>query len=214
MEENVYGYDKIADDYFAPIYPDIAKVMVERTGIRSGHLLDIGCGSGHMGFAVMDLGDFTADFCDINPRAVEIARQRVPQRGYEGKVIVHEADVHTLPFPDETFNLIVSRGSMQFWADQRKAVTELARVLKPGGWAYIGGGLGGKQHIERIKKLKEEGACGIQIGRGSQSKTLPNEEYQALFERLGLLYRVIDHPDEGHWFMFGKAKIHEQVETV
>lgn len=203
-QKNTYDYDKIADNIFAPIYPDIAKAIVERTGIRSGRLLDIGCGPGHMGFAVMDLGDFTADFCDINPQAVEIARQRVPERGYEGKVMVHTADVHALPFPDCSFDLIVSRGSMPFWNDQRKAFTELYRVLKPEGLAYIGGGLGGRAHIERIARLAKEKACGFRTRSGSNSKSLSNEEYIALFDKLGCMYQIIQNPDEGRWFMFGK----------
>ena len=204
MEEKTYDYDKIADNIFAPIYPDIAKAMVERTGVRSGRLLDIGCGPGHMGFAVMDLGDFTADFCDINPQAVEIARRRVPGRGYAGKVTVHTADVHALPFSDGTFDLIVSRGSMPFWDDQCRAFTELYRVLRPEGWAYIGGGLGGRKHIERIEKLKESSACGIRSGPRKNSKSLRNEEYIELFEKLGCPYQVIENPDEGRWFLFGK----------
>ena len=202
MEEKTYDYDRIADTIFAPIYPDIAKAMVERTGVRRGRLLDIGCGPGHMGFAVMDLGDFTADFCDINPQAVEIARRRVPERGYEGKVAVHPADVHDLPFPAETFDLIVSRGSMPFWSDQRRAFTELYRVLRPGGWAYVGGGLGGRTHIARIEKLQE--ARGIRIGPRKNSKSLRTEAYMELFEQWGCPYRVIENPDEGRWFMFGK----------
>lgn len=206
MHEQAYDYDIIADNIFAPIYPDIAKAIVERTGIRSGRLLDVGCGPGHMGFAVMDLGNFTADFCDINPQAVEIARRRVTERRYEGKVTVHTADVHTLPFPDKSFDLIVSRGSMPFWDNQRKAFTELYRVLKPDGLAYIGGGLGGRAHIERIAKLAKENACGFRARSGSNSKSLSDEEYIALFDQLGCSYQIIQNPDEGRWLMFGKRK--------
>lgn len=206
MDERAYDYDIIADHIFAPIYPDIARAIVERTGIRAGRLLDVGCGAGHMGFAVMDLGDFTADFCDISPRAVELARQRVPERGYAGAVTVHIADVHALPFPDRSFDLIISRGSIPFWDNQAKAITELYRVLKPAGLAYIGGGLGGKAHIERIRKLADEKAFGFRTRSGGNSKWLSREEYIALFEQLGCSYQMIQNPDEGRWLIFGKQE--------
>lgn len=206
MEEHKYDFDVIADNIFAPIYPDIAKVIVERTGITHGHLLDIGCGPGHMGFAVMELGNYIADFCDINPQAVEIARQRVPLRGFDGKVTVHTADVHNMPFDDDSFDLIVSRGSMPFWDDQRKAFTEIFRVLKPGGQAYIGGGLGSRAHIERIKAMEDAQAFGFRRFSGTNSKILKDEEYFKLFNELDSPCKLFANPDEGHWLMFGKRE--------
>ncbi len=201
-----YDYVEIADQVFSPIYPDIAEMMVQRTGIRSGRLLDVGCGPGHMGFAVMDLGDFTGDFCDIHPTAVKIAKERVEERGLSDRVSVCEADVHDLPYPAEVFDLIVSRGSMFFWEDQREAFSELFRVLKPGGWAYIGGGLGGKKHAQRIRALKEEGAFGLRSRKGKRddSNLLKPREYIELFEQWGCRYRLIRNEDEGHWILFGK----------
>lgn len=43
---------------------------------------------------------------------------------------------------DESVDLGVSRGSVFFWEDLPRALTEIYRVLAPSGWAYIGGGFG------------------------------------------------------------------------
>jgi SAM-dependent methyltransferase len=48
--------------------------------------------------------------------------------------------VENIPFIDNYFDLIVSRGSIFFWEDMAKGLSEAYRVLKNGGAAYIGGG--------------------------------------------------------------------------
>jgi hypothetical protein len=52
------GYDAFAQDYFQPIFPAYAHKIIERTGAKTGRLLDLGSGGGHLGFALMDLGEF------------------------------------------------------------------------------------------------------------------------------------------------------------
>ena len=51
-------------------------------------------------------------------------------------------DVHSIPFDDDSMDLVVSRGSVFFWSDRTRAFSECRRVLRPGGKAYIGGGFG------------------------------------------------------------------------
>jgi len=47
-----------------------------------------------------------------------------------------------MPFPDNSVDLVVSHGSIFFWDDQVKGLQEVYRVLRPGGKAMIGGGVG------------------------------------------------------------------------
>jgi SAM-dependent methyltransferase len=42
-------------------------------------------------------------------------------------------DAHALPFPDESFNLVVSKDTLEHFLDPWTAVTEVYRVLRPGG---------------------------------------------------------------------------------
>ena len=54
-----YEFDDIAEQVFYPIYDVIAQDLLEETGIVSGSMLDVGCGGGHLGFAVMAKSDLT-----------------------------------------------------------------------------------------------------------------------------------------------------------
>lgn len=205
MEVKDLDYDQIAEGIFAPIYPDIARAMTERTGKTGGRLLDIGCGGGHMGFAVMARGDFTGTFCDIRPEAVRLTAARAEKLGLASRVTAVQGDVHALPFPDESFDLIVSRGSMPFWDDQKKAFRELYRLLAENGRAYVGGGLGGAAHQARIRAQLQTDNPGFRCFDRAHSKSLKTEEYAALLDELGAVHREIDSPDEGRWFLFGKG---------
>ena len=62
-----------------------------------------------------------------------------------------------MPFEDNYADLVVSRGSIFFWEDLGKAFSEILRVLKPGGVAFIGGGFGSAKIEEDIvKKMAKE----------------------------------------------------------
>ena len=204
MGHNSKEYDRMASEIFAPIYPDIAKAIIDRTGVSGGELLDLGSGGGHIGFALMELGDFRTTFCDISEDALKIAEKRAGKLGVEAEYV--HGDVHEMVFPDETFDLVASRGSMPFWDDQIKAFTEIFRVLRPGGKAYIGGGLGGKEHQERIHKFMDEHDTGFKCFDRSKSKALETAAYLDLFNELEADYEIVDNEDEGRWFIFGKRK--------
>ena len=201
MNINSTEYDKIAEGIFGPIYIDIAKVIIETTDIKKGNLLDLGCGGGHLGFAMNELGDYTLNFSDIREEALKIAKERAEEKCINASYI--QSDVHDLQMDDNSFDIVVSRGSMPFWDDQVKAFSEIYRVLNPGGWAYIGGGLGGKKHQARIRAMKKANG-GPDCCDRSKSKSLSTDEYIELFKKWGAEYKVVENEDEGRWFLFQK----------
>ena len=66
---------------------------------------------------------------------IEYARQQGPATG---RVTFTVGDVAALPYPDETFDLIVSSLSQHHWSDVDGGLRDLRRVLRPGGrlWIY------------------------------------------------------------------------------
>lgn len=194
-------FDYIAENIFAPIYPDIAHAILQRTGIKTGSLLDLGCGGGHLGFALWEQGNFSdLTLSDLSQTALDLAEKRAEKLGVSVSCVC--ANVEKLPFADGSFDLVSSRGSMPFWEHQETAFQEIFRVLKPGGCAYIGCGLASKVKQESIReKMKENGfACFDH----SLSKALSTEEYIALFQQWGADWEVIANEEEGRWFLFRK----------
>lgn len=199
------GYDFIAENIFYPIFEEIGKSILKRTGINSGEMLDIGCGGGHMGFAIMKLSkEFSGTFIDIRQDAIDTTLDRAKELGFEDKCSATLGNVESLSFKDNSFDLVVSRGSMPFWDNQLIAFKEIYRVLAPGGKAYIGGGLGNEKLQKDIKaKMKAMKNKGFESVR-KNSKALPTEDYIDLFSYLNCTYEVFENNGEGRWFLFTK----------
>ena len=210
--EKAESYDRIAREIFAPVYPLLAEKAIRRTGIRSGRLLDIGCGGGYLGMAVMERGDFEGSFLDVNEETLLLAEQHLRDRGWKGQTVT--GDVQAMPFASQSFDLVVSRGSMPFWENQELALREIWRILKPDGRAYIGVGYGSpelREQVRRALKLKD-GAPGGPRSRGKDTYMYPdNAPYERILKELGAFFRIIDGADggtdEGRWFLFGRQPL-------
>lgn len=109
--------------------------MLEMADITSGHrVLDIAAGAGEQSITtakkVGSSGHVLA--IDISSNILEYAKQMAQQAGVnniETKVM----DGENLTLEDETFDAVISRVGLIYFPDQQKALTEMLRVLKPGG---------------------------------------------------------------------------------
>jgi ubiquinone/menaquinone biosynthesis C-methylase UbiE len=68
---------------------------------------------------------------DLSPEMLAIARDRA--RDLRREVELREGNAHDLPFPDESFNAVVCTYSLCNIPDPQRAVSEMKRVLRPGG---------------------------------------------------------------------------------
>ena len=69
---------------------------------------------------------------DLSPAMLAIARTRAAELGMGG-LDLREGDAHELPFADGSFDAVVCTLGLCSIPDDRKAVSEMARVLRPGG---------------------------------------------------------------------------------
>jgi ubiquinone/menaquinone biosynthesis C-methylase UbiE len=68
---------------------------------------------------------------DYSPAMLDIARRRAAELGRE--VELHEGDAQALRFPDASYDTVVCTFSLCAIPDERRAVEEMTRVLRPGG---------------------------------------------------------------------------------
>ena len=111
---------------------------------RGGKALDLGCGTGNYTLELKRRG-FDVIGLDASEGMLEIARSK----GLE----CVKGDAYSLPFPDESFNLVLSVTMFEFIHEPEKVLREIHRVLKPGGEVLIGT-MNGRSSWFLFKRLK------------------------------------------------------------
>lgn len=106
--------------------------------LRAGlDILDAGCGVGSI---ALDLAPNVAPGrifgIDIDSGQIEVARRLARERGVNNAQF-DTASVYQLPFSNETFDAVYSVAVLQHVSDRVRALTEMRRVLRPGGLAAV-----------------------------------------------------------------------------
>ena len=101
-------------------------------GNKEHIVLDVGCGAGH-GSNLLSKKYKKVYGVDISPDAIEYAKNNWASDNIEFVV----GSAMDIPFPDSTFDTISAFEVFEHLSDWRKFLSELRRVLKPGGVVYI-----------------------------------------------------------------------------
>jgi len=143
----------------------------------TGHTLEVAIGTG------LNLPFYPAGVeltgSDLSPGMLGIAQTRARQLGRV--VDLREADAQALPFPDASFDTVVCTFSLCAIPDERRAVSEMTRVLRPGGLLLLADHIAGAtwpvratvplqgEHYLR-RPLRQVQAEGLQVERRERFK--------------------------------------------
>ncbi|HLF93101.1 MAG TPA: methyltransferase domain-containing protein [Planctomycetota bacterium] len=106
--------------------------LVRFAGVKAGQtLLDVGCGTGVVAITAARAGAKVTGL-DLTPELLAQARQHAPLAGVP-EIAWHEGDAEALPFPDASFDAVLSQFGHMFAPRPEVALKEILRVLKPGG---------------------------------------------------------------------------------
>ena len=101
-------------------------------GLSSGALLELGPGPGYLGLELArQLGSRSLTGCEPSPVMAEVARKNAAEYGLAARYVV--GSPMNLPFPDGSFDCVVSNGCLHEWETPRRVFDEIWRVLRPGG---------------------------------------------------------------------------------
>jgi ubiquinone/menaquinone biosynthesis C-methylase UbiE len=182
-------YDQMAAewdlDYTAEDLERLSK-LVDSMDVKSGsHILDLGCGTGilfdMLRRKVGDRGTVTG--VDFSIQMVQRAHRNFP---FENVNVV-DADVSALPFADRTFDISIGFRAFPHFQDKQKVLSEIHRVLKPGGKLYF-------IHLVSSKQLAMHHSK--RGGVEAQDVLPPADDMQKLFKAAGFAKLTIDdHPN-------------------
>jgi len=122
-------------DTIAKMFAPLTEAMIERAGIHDGQsVLDVAGGAGEPSLTIAErVGPNGSVTCtDAVAEMVEAARHEASRRGLKN-VQFQQCTADSLPFPDNSFDVVVSRLGAMFFLDAVGAMREMLRVLKPGG---------------------------------------------------------------------------------
>ena len=116
------------------------EVMLDQAGVKPGDsVLDVGCGPGALTLKAQARTGQTGRVIgiDASPEMIAVAREKA--RKAKAQVDFRLEVVEKLPFPDRSFDVVLSSLMMHHLPDdvKRQALAEIRRVLKPGGSLMI-----------------------------------------------------------------------------
>lgn len=107
----------------------VRDLVVQQTQGRDGQILELGCSGGQLMQELRGLGYTRITGIDISADAVSLCRNA----GLDARLM----DAQTLAFDDESFDVLTASDVLEHLQDERRALQEWRRVLKPGGLLII-----------------------------------------------------------------------------
>ena len=126
------AYVESADHATGADLARLAAMVAARPGAR---VLDLGCGGGHVTYAVAPHAAAVVA-CDLSPDMLAAVAAEARARGL-ANVRVERGTAEALPFPDASFDIVLTRMSAHHWHDVAAGLAGMRRVLRPGGLAGV-----------------------------------------------------------------------------
>ena len=143
-DDNIFSDDEFARRYadkHQKMAEDFGKEYARKLGARGfseGKILDAGCGFG--GTLIHLAKAFPNAQCvgiDMSDTLLDMARQKAEAGGVADRAIFENADVQEIPYPDDSFDVVISTNVLHHVAEPVAMLHELERVLSPEGMLYI-----------------------------------------------------------------------------
>jgi SAM-dependent methyltransferase len=145
--------------------------------------LDVGCGTGAFTELLVARGA-PAEVQGLDPSASQIAFART--RPAVSHAHFRQGDAQALPFADDSFDVAVMALVISFIPDPAKAVSEMARVVRPGGWlaTYMWNAPSGGSPVEPLSAAMR--SMGITYSMPPSVAASGEDNMRALWAQAGL----------------------------
>jgi ubiquinone/menaquinone biosynthesis C-methylase UbiE len=134
--KEIYERDNVDAKIYQQRWARVLRLVDELGLPPHSHALEIGCGAGRTTVALAQRG-YRVQAVDTVPVMIDLARQEVAKAGVGDRVATSLGDVHSLPFRDNVFSLVLAIGVASWLHSLDRAMREMFRVLKPHGYLVI-----------------------------------------------------------------------------
>ena len=137
-----YQWRELPEGEWMPSNPDFlvkaTDFLIEFTNIprewfAGKRILDAGCGSGRWTYALKELGAQVTSF-DQSKGALDAVRKLV---GESDQVKLEQGDLHKLPYPDESFDMVWCFGVPHHTENPLLVLNHIVRCVAPGGYIFV-----------------------------------------------------------------------------
>jgi demethylmenaquinone methyltransferase / 2-methoxy-6-polyprenyl-1,4-benzoquinol methylase len=135
MFDNISGrYDFLNDLLSLGIHKGWRKRCVRKLrSLKPLHILDVATGTGDFAIACMSLNPQKITGIDISEGMLSVGREKVRKKGLAQKIILQQGNAENVAFPDASFDAIVVGFGVRNFENLEAGLSNLLRVLKPGG---------------------------------------------------------------------------------
>ncbi|MDP5864753.1 class I SAM-dependent methyltransferase [Streptococcus mutans] len=138
---------------------------------KDSHVLEVACNMCTTSIELAQTYGCSIEGVDMDPKTLEKARANIHEAGLDELVHVQQANAMKLPFPDDSFDIIINEAKI-------KAIKEYLRVLKPGGRLLT-------HDVSFTEERMEEQLASLRQTINANVEPLHVADWQKLFEEQG-----------------------------
>ena len=164
-----------------PVYPYLTQHIQELYGRQDGSILEIGPFSGVIFTLKRKNVGNSFLIAAFPPKMANYFRREAKVQGVEDKIKVIESNDSLSGIEENTIDLAIFRGAFFFPSLGEANLSQIHRVLKPGGFAFIGGGFGKHTPDAVIKDIRKKSRdLNLRLGRIHMSEEKLRQNLQAI----------------------------------
>ncbi|BDZ70475.1 class I SAM-dependent methyltransferase [Methanobacterium petrolearium] len=145
------------DAFRQPLIEYTKKAFYQLPPINTPKILDIGCGTGLPTLELARMSGGEVIGIDIDQDSLDILKEKIEKMGLEKQIETINCSLFDLPFPDESFDMIWSEGSI-FIIGFKRGLKEWKPLLKDQGFLVVH-----DQYHDHAKKLEIIEKCGYKL---------------------------------------------------
>ncbi|PDV97479.1 class I SAM-dependent methyltransferase [Candidatus Chloroploca asiatica] len=120
----------------ARLQPWLARALA---GCDQPLVLDVATGTGRVPFLLASSQPYAGYLAalDLTPQMLRVARQKLEPYLHPAQILWHQGEASRLPWPSGSFDLVTCLEALEYFPQPRRALAEMVRVLRPGGWMLL-----------------------------------------------------------------------------